>query len=80
MTSAKDAIQGTVDDQSDALIELSHRIHANPELCFEEEKASAWVAGMLSEAGLKRHYKTPEPVKILRPELVKSGKRAESKG
>jgi hypothetical protein len=24
-------------------------------------------AGMLSEAGLKRHYKTPEPVKVLRP-------------
>ena len=51
MTTSKDAIQGTVDDQADALIELSHRIHANPELCFEEEKASAWVAGVLSEAG-----------------------------
>jgi hypothetical protein len=24
-------------------------------------------AGMLSELGLKRHYKTPEPVKVLRP-------------
>ncbi len=24
-------------------------------------------AGMLSEAGLKRHYKTPEPIKLLRP-------------
>ena len=27
--------------------------------------------GMLSEAGLKRHYKTPEPVKLLRPEKRK---------
>jgi hypothetical protein len=24
-------------------------------------------AGLLTEAGLKRHYKTPEPVKVLRP-------------
>jgi len=24
-------------------------------------------AGLLTEAGLKRHYKTPEPIKILRP-------------
>ena len=26
-------------------------------------------AGMLNEVGLKRHYKTPEPVKIMRPAL-----------
>jgi hypothetical protein len=24
-------------------------------------------AGLLTEVGLKRHYKTPEPVKVLRP-------------
>ena len=53
MTSVKDAMQGTVDDQRDSLIELSHRIHANPELCFEEEKASAWVAGVLAEGGFE---------------------------
>jgi amidohydrolase len=33
------------------LIELSHRIHAHPELGFEEEKASAWLCERLSEAG-----------------------------
>ncbi len=32
------------------LIELSHRIHAHPELGWEEEKASQWVAQALSEA------------------------------
>ena len=37
-------------------------------------------AGMLSELGLKRHYKLPEPVKVLRPELVQKGKRAEARG
>jgi len=31
---------------------LSHRIHAHPELCFEETRSSDWTAGMLSDAGL----------------------------
>ena len=35
------------------LIELSHRIHANPELGWQEEKASTWVAEILSDAGFK---------------------------
>jgi amidohydrolase len=34
-----------------SLIALSHRIHANPELGFEEEKASTWIADMLVDAG-----------------------------
>jgi hypothetical protein len=28
-------------------------------------------AGMLSEVGLKRHYKTPEPIKLLRSSVKK---------
>lgn len=36
------------------------------ERCFPEFIARA-PGGMLSEVGLKRHYKTPEPVKMLRP-------------
>jgi hypothetical protein len=48
------------------------------ERCFPEFISRA-PAGMLSEGGLKRHYKTPEPVKVLRPELVRSGKHAQSK-
>jgi amidohydrolase len=35
----------------DSLIALSHRIHANPELGFEEEKASTWIADLLADAG-----------------------------
>ena len=34
-----------------SLIELSHRIHAQPELGFEEEKASSWLCESLTEAG-----------------------------
>jgi amidohydrolase len=48
---AKQAVKGGVDDAGDALIELSHRVHASPELCFEEEKASTWAAEMLTEHG-----------------------------
>jgi amidohydrolase len=34
-----------------AIIALSHRIHAHPELGFEEEQASTWLAEMLTDAG-----------------------------
>jgi hypothetical protein len=33
------------------LTELSHRIHAYPELGFEEERASAWLEETLADAG-----------------------------
>lgn len=33
----------------DNLIALSHRIHAHPELGFEGEKASTWIADMLND-------------------------------
>lgn len=33
------------------LVDLSHRIHAHPELAFEEVRASAWVAEALDGAG-----------------------------
>lgn len=36
------------------------------ERCFPEFVARV-PSGMLNEVGLKRHYKTPEPVKLLRP-------------
>ncbi|MBA3654461.1 MAG: amidohydrolase, partial [Actinobacteria bacterium] len=44
-------MRSTVDDGARSLIDLSHRIHANPELCFEEEKSSAWVAEILEGGG-----------------------------
>src|ERR1700752_5477112 len=34
-----------------SLIELSHRIHAHPELGFEEERASSWLCESLTAAG-----------------------------
>ena len=35
------------------LVELSHRIHADPEVGFEEHHASAWLAEALEEAGFE---------------------------
>ena len=39
------------DRERDRLIDLSHRIHANPELGFEEEQASTWLSESLADAG-----------------------------
>jgi amidohydrolase len=39
------------DTARDGLIGLSHRIHANPELGYEEERASAWLSEVLADAG-----------------------------
>jgi amidohydrolase len=48
---AKSAAQERLEAARNSLVDLSHRIHAHPELGWEEEKASAWVAEVLSAAG-----------------------------
>jgi amidohydrolase len=47
----KTAARERFDSARDSLIELSHRIHAHPELGFEEEKSSAWLCESLADAG-----------------------------
>src|SRR4051794_41680648 len=39
-------------EAEERLVDLSHGIHATPELAFEEETAAAWVAEALAEGGL----------------------------
>jgi amidohydrolase len=51
MTFVKEAARTEIDAARERLVKLSHRIHANPELAFEEERASAWVAGALDTSG-----------------------------
>jgi amidohydrolase len=51
-TGAKPAAKDLVDGAADTLVDLSHRVHAHPELCFEEEKSSEWVAAALSDGGM----------------------------
>jgi len=36
-----------------ALVDLSHRVHSDPELGFQEEHASEWMANFLSDAGFQ---------------------------
>jgi amidohydrolase len=43
--------QRAVDGAADALVELSHTIHAHPETRFQEERSSAWVAEALTDHG-----------------------------
>jgi amidohydrolase len=47
----KAAARERFDGKRDAMIELSHRIHAHPELGFEEERASSWLCESLADAG-----------------------------
>jgi metal-dependent amidase/aminoacylase/carboxypeptidase family protein len=47
----KIAARERFDAARDGLIKLSHRIHAHPELGFEEEKSSAWLCESLADAG-----------------------------
>ncbi|MFM9012092.1 MAG: hypothetical protein ACKORK_00420, partial [Gemmatimonadota bacterium] len=50
---AKAAAREAIESRHAALVDLSHRIHAHPELAFEEEKASAWCAEALAAAGFE---------------------------
>ena len=50
---AKDAAREKIEQIRKPLIALSHRIHANPELGFQEEKACGWLCEMLDGAGFK---------------------------
>jgi amidohydrolase len=50
---AKEAARERVEQSRDELVALSHRIHANPELGFEEERACAWLCELLEGGGLE---------------------------
>jgi len=50
---AKTRVAQAVDRLADDLERLSHQIHANPELCFKEEKAAAWLTDFLERHGAR---------------------------
>ena len=54
MADAKEAARERVEQARDELVDLSHRIHAHPELGFEEERAAAWLGEALDGHGLRR--------------------------
>jgi amidohydrolase len=49
----KQGIRRRIVGVGDALVDLSRRIHAHPELGFEELRASAWLASALERAGFE---------------------------
>lgn len=49
--SGKTRIAAAVDAHRDEILELSHRIHANPEPAFEELRAAEWVADAVERHG-----------------------------
>ena len=48
---AKQATQQQIKHDQERLIALSHRLHAHPEIGWEEERACAWLSEMLDVAG-----------------------------
>src|SRR5215469_2965531 len=50
---ARGAAREKIEESRRTLIDLSHRIHATPEIGFEEERACGWLCEMLDGAGFK---------------------------
>jgi len=50
---SKQAAREQLSQARTSLLDLSHRIHAHPELGFEEEQACGWLAEMLDAAGFE---------------------------
>jgi len=49
----KHKVAGAVDRLADELEALSHKIHDNPELCYQEVKAAGWLGDFLAGQGFK---------------------------
>ena len=49
----KERVRRRVEADAASLLELSHRIHAHPELAYEEVRAADWVAATLEDGGMK---------------------------
>ncbi|MQY80715.1 MAG: amidohydrolase [Dehalococcoidia bacterium] len=47
----KSRVIGEIENHCDELKELSLRIHSNPEIAFQEEKAATWLTDYLKEKG-----------------------------
>jgi amidohydrolase len=49
----KERLAAAVEANRAEIVELSHRIHANPEVAYEERQAAAWVAESLARHGFE---------------------------
>lgn len=53
MTTTSPDLARAVDAVLPEALELSHRVHANPEIAFEERQAAAWTAELLGRNGFE---------------------------
>ena len=53
LASAKARLAAAVEANRSEILDLSHRIHANPEPAFEEHQAAAWVAESIARHGFE---------------------------
>jgi amidohydrolase len=53
MTTARADLAGAVEAVLPDALDLSHRVHANPEVAFEERQAAAWTAELLDRNGFE---------------------------
>src|SRR5688572_4286288 len=53
MSLDRSRIPRDIDDLAGALCDVSRRIHASPELRFEEHRASAWLAEAVEREGIQ---------------------------
>jgi amidohydrolase len=51
VSDSKKTAKQTVDSAGEILVDLSHRLHANPETRWEEEQSARWVAEVLADHG-----------------------------
>lgn len=66
LDAAKHSVAQRIQRIDSQLVDLSHRIHANPELGFDEHNASRWVADALRDSGFRvQHgcYELPTAVR-----------------
>ena len=66
----KRAARAATEKSREDLVELSHRIHAEPELGYEEQESAAAVAEMLAGAGFEVENVTVELPSLLRAMVV----------
>jgi amidohydrolase len=51
VSAERTAVERDVASRRESLLALSHRLHAHPEVAWEEHRAAAWVGTAMSEAG-----------------------------
>ena len=59
-----------LESRREALIALSHRIHAHPEIGFEEERAAGWLSEDLADLGFQLSFAATLGLALLAPPLL----------